>query len=163
VQCAQHPQVETELRCGKCETPICPRCMVQTPVGARCRACANLRRPVLYTISPLMLARGAGAALAVAVVVGLLWGYLLPHSANVFGFFIFFPALGYGWLAAEAIGRATNRRRGVALQVVAAASCVLVYIIHNVIASPHTPLPQNDIVGYIFVVIAAIVAISYLK
>src|SRR5438067_13018478 len=98
MQCARHPNVETELRCGKCDTPICPRCMVQTPVGARCRDCANLRRPVLYTVSPLLLARAAGAALGLAVVIGLLWAWLLPNLTRTLGFFIFFAAAGYGWL-----------------------------------------------------------------
>jgi hypothetical protein len=110
-----------------------------------------------------MLVRGAAAAAVVAVVVGLLWGYLLPHSAGVFGFFIFLPALGYGWLVAEAMGRATNRRRGTALQVAAALSCVLVYLVHNLIAPPHTLVPQDDLYGYAFVVIAAAVAASYLR
>jgi hypothetical protein len=137
--------------------------MVQTPVGARCKACANLRRPVVYSVSPALLLRGIAAAAAVAVVVGFLWGYLIPHSAGAFGIFIFFPALGYGWLVAEAIGRVTNRRRGIALQVVAAASCVGVYIVHNLVAPPHVALPQDDIYGYIFVVIAGIVAVSYLR
>jgi len=137
--------------------------MVQTPVGARCKSCANLRRPVIYSVSPALLVRGIAAAAVVAVVVGVLWGYLLPRSAGIFGIFIFLPALGYGWLVAEAMGRVTNRRRGVSLQVAAAASCVLVYLIHNLVASPHTLLPQNDLYGYIFVVIAAVVSVNYLK
>ena len=33
--CATHPEVETGLSCGRCETLICPRCLVQTPVGTR--------------------------------------------------------------------------------------------------------------------------------
>ena len=33
-RCSYHPEVETGLACGKCGTYICPRCMVQTPVGA---------------------------------------------------------------------------------------------------------------------------------
>ena len=37
-RCAEHPDVETGLRCGRCETPICPKCMIMTPVGARCES-----------------------------------------------------------------------------------------------------------------------------
>ena len=40
-KCARHPSVETTLRCGRCETPICPRCLVHTPVGARCPDCGQ--------------------------------------------------------------------------------------------------------------------------
>lgn len=45
--CARHPQVETLLRCGRCEAPICPRCMVHSGVGIRCPDCAaNPRRTI---------------------------------------------------------------------------------------------------------------------
>jgi hypothetical protein len=163
MKCAADPNVETELRCGKCDTPICPRCMIQTPVGARCRSCANLRRPAMYTVSPVMVARGAAAALAVAVVVGGLWAVLLPRAATFLGFFIFFAAAGYGWLVSKAIGRATNRRRGSALQAVAVVSCILVYLVHNVLTPPNALVLQNDVFGYIFVVIAAVVGAGYLR
>lgn len=39
--CGRHPKVVTRLRCGRCETPICPKCMVYTPAGARCRDCSR--------------------------------------------------------------------------------------------------------------------------
>src|SRR5579885_2360267 len=127
MQCATHPDVETALECGKCGTPICPRCLVQTPVGARCRDCANLRRPVLYTVSPLLLARAVGAAVGI----GLLWAWLLPNLARTLGFLVFIAAAGYGWLVAEVMGRVAKRRRGTAMRVTAVTSCVLVYLVHN--------------------------------
>jgi len=64
MQCATHPNVETELTCGRCGTPICPRCLVMTPVGARCRDCAQLRRIPTYEIKPTFLVRGVAAAAA---------------------------------------------------------------------------------------------------
>ncbi len=39
--CARHPGTETRLACSQCDTPICPRCAVQTPVGQKCPACAR--------------------------------------------------------------------------------------------------------------------------
>jgi hypothetical protein len=163
MQCAAHPTVETELRCGKCEKPICPRCMIQSPVGARCRECANLRRPVQYTLNSGLLIRAAGAALAVAVGVGLLWAYLLPRLITVLGLFCFFAAMGFGWLVAEAMGRAARRRRGTEMRVIAVAACVLVYLIHNLAVPGHVLLPRNDLYGYVFVGIAGLVAAGYLK
>src|SRR5206468_12305157 len=44
LRCARHPNTETVLRCGRCDTPICPRCMIPTPVGARCPTCAQVKR-----------------------------------------------------------------------------------------------------------------------
>jgi hypothetical protein len=62
--------VPTRLRCTKCDAGICPTCMVRTPVGFDCPTCAGAedgsrrRRP-----AGLILV--AGAAVAVAVLVGL--------------------------------------------------------------------------------------------
>ena len=39
-RCGPHSTMETGLVCGRCETPVCPRCVVATIVGTRCRGCA---------------------------------------------------------------------------------------------------------------------------
>jgi rhomboid protease GluP len=39
--CQRHPQIETGLRCNRCETPICPKCAQRTPVGFRCPNCVT--------------------------------------------------------------------------------------------------------------------------
>jgi hypothetical protein len=46
MKCAKHGDTETSLTCGRCETPICVRCLVQTDVGIRCRSCASVRRAI---------------------------------------------------------------------------------------------------------------------
>ncbi len=45
--CRRHPKIETGLRCARCNTPICPRCMVYTSVGLRCPDCANNPQPTV--------------------------------------------------------------------------------------------------------------------
>ena len=70
MKCAAHPEIETSLKCGKCGTPICPKCMVQTPVGARCPKCANLRKLPTFRVSGGHYLKGAGTALGMAVVTG---------------------------------------------------------------------------------------------
>jgi hypothetical protein len=39
--CANHPTVETSLRCNKCGKPICAKCAVRMPVGYRCKECVR--------------------------------------------------------------------------------------------------------------------------
>ena len=39
--CANHPGVETTLRCNRCEKPICPKCAISTPTGYRCKECVR--------------------------------------------------------------------------------------------------------------------------
>ena len=34
------------MTCGRCERPICPRCIVVGPAGVRCKVCANGRSPM---------------------------------------------------------------------------------------------------------------------
>ncbi len=75
-RCKRHPEIETNLSCGKCGDPICPKCMVQTPVGARCPSCARLSRVPTYRVSGIYYLRAIGAGLGLAVVCGLLWGFL---------------------------------------------------------------------------------------
>jgi hypothetical protein len=39
--CANHPNVETTLRCKECNKPICPKCAVHTPTGYSCKECVR--------------------------------------------------------------------------------------------------------------------------
>lgn len=38
--CGAHSVAETGLVCGRCEVPVCARCVVTSIVGTRCRTCA---------------------------------------------------------------------------------------------------------------------------
>src|SRR3954465_11602507 len=74
--CPTDSNVETYLRCGRCEKPICPRCLIQTPVGARCRDCAQLRKLPMFQVGPVDYLRGAGGGLAAAIGGGLALTFL---------------------------------------------------------------------------------------
>jgi hypothetical protein len=161
VYCARHPTVETPLRCGRCETPICPRCLIQTPVGARCRDCAGISRIPTFNLTPLLLARGLGAAVASGVAIGAAWGYLLGGIGG-FGFFSFFIGLAIGWAIAESIGVATNRRMGPPLAAKAVLAAAICYFTPNMVLGADL-LPQGDVGGYIAVGVAAFFAASRLN
>ena len=120
VRCARHPDTETNVRCSKCGVPICPRCMVQTPVGARCPDCALLKRVPTYDVGASHLARALAVGVAVAAAVGAAWAFI--------PFFSYFMALIAGYAVGEAISRAANRKRGRALQVVAGLSVLLAFV-----------------------------------
>ena len=167
MQCARHPSVETELACGKCGTPICPRCLYHTPVGARCRTCAGIRRLPTYNVPPAMLARGLGAAIVAGIVLGGVWGVLLPIS--FLGLFGLLAALGLGYLMGEAVAAATNRRAGPPLQAAAVVGVVVAYVIRTAILLSSfrdfglVELLRNDIFGYISIALASWVAVSRLR
>jgi Domain of unknown function (DUF4352) len=56
MKCAKHG-VETEVSCGRCGTPVCPKCMRHTDVGVRCKDCAgdHIGRPVSGNTSRVVL------------------------------------------------------------------------------------------------------------
>lgn len=158
-RCAAHPDVETALGCSRCDTPICPRCLVQTPVGARCRDCAQLRRPPMYTVGPGSAARLAGAAVGLGVAIGLAWGLLLPGG---FGFFVLFLGGFAGYGMANLMDRASGRKRGPWVQGAAVAGVVIAYLVRNVVAFDALIVP-NDLWGLLFVAIASAVAWNQLR
>lgn len=133
LRCANHPARETLVRCGKCEKPLCPDCMFMTPVGVRCRECANLRPLPTYDVPPALLVRVGLVGLVVACVLAfLIWN----TPVRAFGVFLM-PF--YGWLTAEAIARLANEKRGPRLQLVAAAVLmigVLVAALWPLVADP---------------------------
>jgi hypothetical protein len=158
MQCARHPNVETELTCGRCETPICPRCAVFTDVGARCPACAPARKLPQFEIGPLYIVRGAAAALAASAGLGAVWGLL----GSLFFFALLLVGALVGYLVAEAVSAATNRKSGTPLQVVATGGVVAAYLIRNLVAGNEL-LPADDLLGYIAVIVGGVVAISRLR
>ncbi len=126
MKCAYHPNVETNLRCGKCDKPICPKCMVQTPVGARCRDCAGLDKLPTFRVSTRYYLIAAGTALGMAIACGAVWGlieWLVPvFSLNI----LLAPAAGYA--IGEVTSLAVNRKRGTGLAVVGGIAAVVSYI-----------------------------------
>lgn len=110
VPCPRHPETLTALRCSRCESPICPRCAIQTPVGARCRSCARVVRSPVYTLGTGQVLRAFTAAVVGGVVMGLVWAFvLLPFT---FGFLAIFIGAGLGWAFTRLIDFATGRKRG---------------------------------------------------
>lgn len=158
MQCARHPKVETRLACGRCETPICPKCMVMTDVGARCPDCAPARKLPQFELGPLMILRALGASLVAGAALGAAWGLLLPEI----GFFMIFLGIGVGYGVAEPISLATNRRSGTALQVIAIVGVFLAYFVRN-IAAGDALIVTNDIYGFLVVLIGSITAANRLR
>lgn len=39
--CYKHKRETTRVSCGRCDRPICTKCMVMGPAGIRCRECAK--------------------------------------------------------------------------------------------------------------------------
>src|SRR4051812_8829736 len=127
-RCTADPSVETYLRCGRCDTPICPRCLIQTPVGSRCRPCARIRKLPIFVLSPLDYLKAVGAALIASVVAGAVLALLL-QMAPFLGILRFFLMAGLGYVVGEAVSRCTGRKRGNVLGVIAGIAVVIGVIV----------------------------------
>jgi hypothetical protein len=124
--CARHPSVETRVSCASCGTPICPDCMVPSPVGIKCAACARMPRSARARLRPDRALRAVGAAVAVAVVAGFA---LASLAATPFGFFGFIVAYGIGRGGGELVLRAAGRYRGTTTGAIAAAGALGGYLL----------------------------------
>ena len=135
--CYYHPNVETRLRCSRCEKPICPRCMVSTPVGYRCPDCARGPKPMQYQTSTTGLAKAVVSGIAVAFAVGVIWG-LYPAWQ-----FYMVVLLGFG--VAEAMAWAANYKRGRELQIAAWGCVLLGIIVSKVVLAWDDPVLTMDL------------------
>src|SRR5512133_3251948 len=88
LHCANHPNVETGLRCATCNKPICAKCAKRTPTGYRCKECiSGIQKnydtsewydyPVAFTI--------AGALALVGSFVATLIGFFIIFLAPIIG------------------------------------------------------------------------------
>jgi hypothetical protein len=164
MQCATHPNVETELSCGKCEKPICPRCLVHTPVGARCRECAQVRRIPTYNMSSTTFARAAGGALAGGIAIGTAWWFF---NAITYVFFGVIAGLAIGYAVGELVSLATNRKAGPPLQAIAVGGAILAYVVRTGlllgVGNWGTRDLRADLGGLIVVTLAGFIAAGRLR
>lgn len=101
--CANHPDVETTLRCNRCEKPICPKCAVLTPTGYKCRECVRGQQKVFNT--------AIWYDYPVAFITASLLSFLGSLATSFIGFFILFVAPIFGGVIAEVVRLVVHRRR----------------------------------------------------
>lgn len=163
--CQRHPDVETALRCGRCEALICPRCLVFTPAGARCPDCARLRRPPMYELGAREYALTLAVGVGIAFVLGVGGALLLPVGMRGGFFFLTLAVFGgtvLGGGVAEAFQRATRYKRGPVMQGAAVATLVVADLIRLVL-SGGVQLIAADLAVTLLLVIAGVVAWGRLR
>lgn len=103
--CANHPKVQTLLRCNRCGKPICTKCARRTPVGFRCPECLHEQQTVFYSATSLDYV----LAVVVSLVLSAIAGYIMSYLGWFFAIFLG-PII--GGIIAEAIRRVSQKRRG---------------------------------------------------
>jgi len=103
--CANHPTVETSLRCNRCEKPICAKCAVLTPTGYRCRECINSQQKIFNTA----LWYDYLLAFFTAAILSFLGNLLVSFLPIAFLTILIAPLIGTG--IGEAVRLVTQKRR----------------------------------------------------
>ena len=117
--CARHRKVKTRLRCGRCERPICPKCTVMGPTGARCPDCASNRTSHIYQVKPWQFL----VSFLAAAIFGMV-GAVLVSLAGMLIFWALLYAPVAGPMLGKAISRITGGKRGPVLASVVSAGLV---------------------------------------
>lgn len=127
MKCATHPDIETDLSCTRCGRPVCPKCMVRAPVGIRCPECANLKRLPTYDVPFTRYIIAMVSGLAVSVAAGFLWAFMVQATSFLLFSLLISAAIGYA--IGEVISLASNRKRGIGLQIIGCISVVACFVV----------------------------------
>lgn len=125
--CYRHPQVETGLRCNRCNKFICPKCAQRTPVGFRCPECIREQEDKYYTGGNADYVIAAVIALPLSLITAALFFFILGGMGWFFLQIIitFFVAPAAGGFIAEAVRWGVRKRRSRYLRHIALACLVL--------------------------------------
>jgi hypothetical protein len=115
--CVNHPQVETSLRCSRCNRPVCPKCVVATPTGYKCKDCIRGQQKIFETAQ--------WSDYPIAFITAGLLSFLGSLLASYLGFFVILIAPLAGGIIAEIIRFISKHRRSRLLfQVIALATAL---------------------------------------
>ncbi len=152
--CYWHPETETRLHCSQCRKSICTLCLVQVPVGIRCRECGRSEKLPTYNVQPTYYFRAVAVAFGVALAGGILWLMLnrlfggVPFISSIFG-------LAVAYAIGELISLTVNRKRGIGLAWIAGGAMVIAYFISGGIIY----LLSSNYIGVLFSLLFLAVAI----
>lgn len=123
--CYRHPDVETGLRCNRCNKFICPKCAQRSPVGFRCPDCVRELEDKYYTGTNTDYIIAAVIALPLSLIMAGLFTLILGRA----GFFLLIIGLVVApivtGLIAEAVRWGVGKRRSRYLRHVVIACLVL--------------------------------------
>jgi len=122
--CANHPGVETTLRCNKCGKPICANCAVRTPTGYRCKECVRGQLKLFDTAQWYDYLLGFGTAGILGFLASLL-ASLISRLSFIGWILIVIGAPTAGMVIAEGVRLVTRKHRSRPLFITIAAAVVL--------------------------------------
>lgn len=123
--CYRHPQIETGLRCNRCNKPICPKCAHRTPVGFRCPECVREQEDKYYSGGTSDYVIAAVVAFPLTLITAGLFTFFLGRLGLLLLFIGFFIVPVIAGFIAEVVRWAVKKRRSRYLGRIVAACFVL--------------------------------------
>lgn len=162
--CAIHSNVQTGLACSRCGKYICPRCLIQTPVGSRCPDCGRGQRIPTMDVSRVQLAVAIATAITLSIAFGTVWGIFFPQIHRI-PFFPWLVAVGVGYFMGEGVSFATNRRRAISLACIAGAGTIAAFVISGFVFAglAGIGLLFRDLFGILMLGFAVYIAVSRVR
>ncbi len=108
--CTFHPKRETQLRCNRCEKPICIKCATHTPTGYRCQECIRSQQKIFVTTKWFDY--------IIAAIITAIVSFLGSLLTLFLGFYTIFIAFGAGYSAVWLVRKIIKNRRSPALKIV---------------------------------------------
>ncbi len=92
IKLPKHSCGDSRLSCVECSEIVCPKCMVECPVGNRCKKCAAKTESHVLKVTPWVAVRTlASAALAAYIfsyvsmfLFGGYWGWIITYAVGLF-------------------------------------------------------------------------------
>lgn len=122
--CHWHPAVATGLSCSQCRRPICTQCLVQAPVGIRCRECGKAVPLPTFDVRPANYAKASAVAAVIGVLGVILWLTLIFFTGTRLIASLATPLV-VGFAAGEIISRVVNLKRSRGLMYIAGGTVVI--------------------------------------
>jgi hypothetical protein len=115
--CTFHPKRETQLRCNRCDRPICIKCANHTPTGYRCSECIRSQQKIFITTK--------WYDYLIAIVITGVISFLGSQLTFLRGFYTILIAMGAGFLVVWAVKKAINNRRSPLLKFIMSIAALL--------------------------------------
>jgi MFS family permease len=161
--CANHPGIETLLRCNRCNKPICTKCAVLTDVGYRCKECIRGVQASYFNAIPTDNLIGFGVALVVAAIASPIAGFIFAFVPLFFGVIIAFAiGSGAGGALAQIIRASVGRRRGRYLRYFTLAGIILGVLLGGFVGLLFG-IPVFSLTTLVFTVLSTITAYQILR
>ena len=125
--CVRHSNEETRLTCGRCGDAICPKCMIQAPVGIRCPDCVTFQFNPVTQIKRLTLLKASAAGIGAGLGAGVCWIFLAFFIPFLVGYGTILIGMGVGYVVGQAVSAAANYSRARDLQWPAAGGVVIAF------------------------------------